>query len=101
MPSLFFFFTFFFYRYGAHSALPPFPTRRSSDLGLVLGGFTDLSYDIYLTRPAPPDAAPGDRKSTRQNSSHQAFSYAVNCLKKKDKPIKSHLGGVLPHGRNR
>src|SRR5258708_28468516 len=28
-------------------------------------------------------AAPGDRKSTRLNSSHQIISYAVFCLKKK------------------
>src|SRR3712207_7089522 len=29
------------------------------------------------------DAAPGDRKSTRLNSSHANISYAVFCLKKK------------------
>src|SRR5438552_13549641 len=28
-------------------------------------------------------AGPGDRKSTRLNSSHQIISYAVFCLKKK------------------
>src|SRR5258708_27877669 len=28
-------------------------------------------------------ASPGDRKSTRLNSSHQIISYAVFCLKKK------------------
>src|SRR5258708_30414648 len=32
---------------------------------------------------------PGDRKSTRLNSSHQIISYAVFCLKKKKKPIGS------------
>src|SRR5947208_7431440 len=30
-----------------------------------------------------------DRKSTRLNSSHQIISYAVFCLKKKRRPIKS------------
>src|SRR5256885_10823527 len=30
-------------------------------------------------------AAPGDRKSTRLNSSHLVISYAVFCLKKKNK----------------
>src|SRR5690348_17617099 len=30
-----------------------------------------------------PIAAPGDRKSTRLNSSHPSISYAVFCLKKK------------------
>src|SRR6266849_10136845 len=31
--------------------------------------------------------APGDRKSTRLNSSHEWISYAVFCLKKKNKII--------------
>src|SRR2546426_4663319 len=31
----------------------------------------------------PPAAPPGDRKSTRLNSSHLVISYAVFCLKKK------------------
>src|SRR6266508_4928028 len=31
--------------------------------------------------------SPGDRKSTRLNSSHVAISYAVFCLKKKKKKI--------------
>src|SRR2546430_5635600 len=30
------------------------------------------------------DAEPGDRKSTRLNSSHSQISYAVFCLKKKN-----------------
>src|SRR5216683_774319 len=32
-----------------------------------------------------PPSAPGDRKSTRLNSSHDQISYAVFCLKKKKK----------------
>src|SRR5258708_24558484 len=41
-----------------------------------------------LRRAKPIDrvslyARPGDRKSTRLNSSHQIISYAVFCLKKK------------------
>src|SRR5438034_8187595 len=31
-----------------------------------------------------------DRKSTRLNSSHTVISYAVFCLKKKNKTIKQH-----------
>src|SRR2546430_14465546 len=31
----------------------------------------------------------GDRKSTRLNSSHSQISYAVFCLKKKNKPTAS------------
>src|SRR5437660_5219364 len=33
---------------------------------------------------------PRDRKSTRLNSSHEAISYAVFCLKKKKKKKKKH-----------
>src|SRR5947207_6987725 len=35
-----------------------------------------------------PGHRPGDRKSTRLNSSHTVISYAVFCLKKKKKTIK-------------
>src|SRR5256885_11493888 len=34
---------------------------------------------------------PGDRKSTRLNSSHLVISYAVFCLKKKNLTIKGML----------
>src|SRR5690554_7771921 len=34
-----------------------------------------------------PDSVPEDRKSTRLNSSHVRISYAVFCLKKKNKII--------------
>src|SRR5204863_4933263 len=76
-----------------------FPTRRSSDLG--------GARDVRARRPGDADArrahmvreararlldddrgllepcVPGDRKSTRLNSSHVETSYAVVCLKKK------------------
>src|SRR3989442_10952761 len=35
------------------------------------------------SRPSLDRRAPGDRKSTRLNSSHVRISYAVFCLKKK------------------
>src|SRR3989442_10489645 len=35
-------------------------------------------------------SAPGDRKSTRLNSSHVRISYAVFCLKKKKTTIAYH-----------
>src|SRR5256885_13047541 len=35
-------------------------------------------------------ARPPDRKSTRLNSSHLVISYAVFCLKKKNKHISRH-----------
>src|SRR5256885_7408187 len=37
--------------------------------------------------PVSPRLAGGDRKSTRLNSSHLVISYAVFCLKKKNKPL--------------
>src|SRR5699024_11811916 len=41
---------------------------------------------------AAPYAGGGtDRKSTRLNSSHVSISYAVFCLKKKNKYIKHHV----------
>src|SRR5688572_32377787 len=39
-------------------------------------------------RPVPDGA---DRKSTRLNSSHSQISYAVFCLKKKKKKIKTNI----------
>src|SRR3712207_7213789 len=89
-----------------HRRLPPFPTRRSSDLrgesksvpvmlvsnyadaqakavahGALEGfGKGELGDDTMLERVR---AVLGDRKSTRLNSSHANISYAVFCLKKK------------------
>src|SRR3712207_7639279 len=37
---------------------------------------------------AAPSTAPGDRKSTRLNSSHANISYAVFCLKKKKRQCR-------------
>src|SRR5690625_5652131 len=66
-----------------------FPTRRSSDLlGRRRGG--GAHPPAAGAGPARPDrgrggAQPGDRKSTRLNSSHVGISYAVFCLKKKNR----------------
>src|SRR2546427_5791575 len=40
-------------------------------------------FGEYLLLGACDVLAPGDRKSTRLNSSHSQISYAVFCLKKK------------------
>src|SRR5205814_9372978 len=88
--------------------LPPFPTRRSSDLSkptpppstMACAPFStryDQAPRTLTTSRANPCGrfetrfAPGstactptkDRKSTRLNSSHLGISYAVFCLKKK------------------
>src|SRR5690606_40369928 len=47
------------------------------DLGQTLQAAAILQQDIAFEEP------PGDRKSTRLNSSHVKSSYAVFCLKKK------------------
>src|SRR5690606_41351235 len=88
--------------------LPPFPTRRSSDLpGNVPvedylracrageHGGADVFLDVLRGAGARPveantflrairDARSADRKSTRLNSSHVKISYAVFCLNKKN-----------------
>src|SRR5258708_30613708 len=53
-----------------------FATQETAVEALRLGAFD------YITKPQRFD---GDRKSTRLNSSHQIISYAVFCLKKKNK----------------
>src|SRR5207244_10062362 len=93
----------------ASRALPPFPTRRSSDLvkaagAIVMSSATTVKEAIWLEENGADviiaqgaeagghrgmflteniAEQPGDRKSTRLNSSHQIISYAVFCLKKK------------------
>src|SRR5690606_41956353 len=98
--SLQVFILFCLYSYAVHLALPPFPTRRSSDLSVNEAPFlnlantpppilklsarkassltTCLSFSSIHITPAVLD-----RKSTRLNSSHVKISYAVFCLKKK------------------
>src|SRR2546421_9657180 len=58
-----------------HTGLPPRPLR------LELG----LRPRVEHRRASPGPVPPGDRKSTRLNSSHDQISYAVFCLKKKKK----------------
>src|SRR5699024_12262900 len=82
--------------------IPPFPTRRSSDLGpsahrrLPARAAATAGHHPRARRRGLDDRiplpAPGrgrrrgarDRKSTRLNSSHVSISYAVFCLKKKN-----------------
>src|SRR5690606_42159269 len=97
----------FFSCYAALRELPSFPTRRSSDLriepvvrrferetradqGRFVAGPADLEEDLALVLEldllvVDPPREQQDRKSTRLNSSHVKISYAVFCLKKKNK----------------
>src|SRR5688500_20281067 len=93
-------------RPAAHDALHSFPTRRSPDLttssvahspatselgrSATDSDATRLTTFTVASARFPPIAAltfasPLDRKSTRLNSSHLVISYAVFCLKNKQK----------------
>src|SRR2546428_3330676 len=67
------------------STLFPYTTlfRSLPDIleGLWRSGLTTMGTCGDVTRQRR--ASPGDRKSTRLNSSHDQISYAVFCLKKK------------------
>src|SRR5256885_9207736 len=83
--------------YGDPRDLLSFPTRRSSDLtsGTVrrtsaMASIKSSCPFIGVSAPAATTVGgacssrvPGDRKSTRLNSSHLVISYAVFCLIKK------------------
>src|SRR5207244_11337630 len=96
----------FFHTYPPHRHPLSFPTRRSSDLrnrrySAVHSEFTidcgnfaanrrnhcerHWSVDNGNGSACWPRNYHRDRKSTRLNSSHQIISYAVFCLKKKNR----------------
>src|SRR5947208_5847195 len=87
-----------------HDALPIFDERGRGEHG---GDFELLAparaIGIYEGGLVPVDAGDilyryRDRKSTRLNSSHQIISYAVFCLKKKNRPRHSHcVQQAYPH----
>src|SRR2546429_4953275 len=97
--------TFFFFlmiRRPPRSTLFPYTTLfRSVDMRVPEG--TDwLEYMLNVHDPDPQEL--GDRKSTRLNSSHGYISYAVFCLKKKNRrlePFGWHRLGVGPHANDR
>src|SRR5437870_8088064 len=72
-----------------HRDLHSFPTRRSSDLRQTLQHRQAFAVFDGRSRERLRGGCGGDRdrdrKSTRLNSSHVAISYAVFCLKKKNK----------------
>src|SRR3712207_7516829 len=91
------------------STLFPYTTLFRSGLGLGGGreveqvparlarrarvGQVDLDHAFADAGLGEVGAKPGDRKSTRLNSSHANISYAVFCLKK-----NKHNGNLLtPH----
>src|SRR2546430_12061239 len=94
MPVLFFFndtATTEIYTLSLHDALPicargdrgPASRRRLDRRGHRRAA---TGWHGWGTAPVAAPGTPGDRKSTRLNSSHSQISYAVFCLKKKKNP---------------
>src|SRR5260221_968784 len=70
------------------STLFPYTTLfRSTGTGKTTLLRNIISQDLMrvVGTPEEPHRIPIDRKSTRLNSSHTVISYAVFCLKKKEK----------------
>src|SRR5690625_5868667 len=88
----------------------PCPLQLQVGFGYRDGSFITLVYDQFLIRGIGMTDLYGsfshhhfeDRKSTRLNSSHVAISYAVFCLKKKNKytlimaPWDNSISNPLP-----
>src|SRR5688500_19510097 len=95
----------------AHLDIPPFPTRRSSDLGdyTVRVPRSRCMKTSNFFQPARKNqqhqvsrrvrrrdiSCVSDRKSTRLNSSHLVISYAVFSLKKKKLKFLSTFTSTL------
>src|SRR3712207_7471416 len=71
------------YTLSLHDALPISERLRDRLHPPALLAHLQPGRHLHLLGRHPPDARPGDRKSTRLNSSHANISYAVFCLKKK------------------
>src|SRR5437867_9025560 len=99
---------FYYYSYLPHRDLHSFPTRRSSDLLILAEILPSRSQIVSVVFHWPTGlmalvlasgsyfSVPGDRKSTRLNSSHRTISYAVFCLKKKNTTKTLARGRSLP-----
>src|SRR5688572_32496412 len=78
------------YTLSLHDALPISGKLKSRDFSFSLGNAPDTEINIRSFKGAVVIRKIGfvkkaDRKSTRLNSSHSQISYAVFCLKKKNK----------------
>src|SRR2546430_12292597 len=102
-----YFFFFLMIRRPPRSTLFPYTTLFRSKSGVKAGAADDnLQFNAFLEfmKARDPDA---DRKSTRLNSSHSQISYAVFCLKKKEKaciatniPCSQHAADQIGIGAN-
>src|SRR5256885_3618491 len=65
-------------------------TSNQSSFFVSSGSFDASFSSVTCTQSATDEKdASKDRKSTRLNSSHLVISYAVFCLKKKNKDVKT------------
>src|SRR5256886_10237917 len=78
------------YTLSLHDALPIYAVLAAGELrldGEEVDHLRERERDVREVDATAPDGqGPGDRKSTRLNSSHSQISYAVFCLKKKRNP---------------
>src|SRR3989442_5578014 len=99
MPSFFFFFFFLMIRRPPRSTLFPYTTlfRSQGHHGRRTHAPPGAGARRGASRCRQPRRvpAPGDRKSTRLNSSHVRISYAVFCLKKKKKDTKPTVSTMI------
>src|SRR5947208_6554103 len=83
------------YTLSLHDALPIYQGRGADQHGegvmIEVAGLQpdDIADDVEDARNVVR-LQTGDRKSTRLNSSHQIISYAVFCLKKKKKHMRTY-----------
>src|SRR2546421_8936517 len=96
-----FLFIFFFNDTATTEIYTLSPTRRSSDLMKCVIAVGDCNV-CHLRNPPPHQFAAryahaADRKSTRLNSSHDQISYAVFCLKKKNRNRKCTNSSTIEH----
>src|SRR5690606_41582185 len=69
----------------AHAQPAAFDRHPASGEHLVVRRVQAGGLEVQRHRRQPLERGRGDRKSTRLNSSHVKISYAVFCLKKKNK----------------
>src|SRR5207247_9195628 len=84
------------YTLSLHDALPIFGPADATVMGVgdgMVGGTSAPCgrRGIGFRTEGGPQGRIGDRKSTRLNSSHEWISYAVFCLKKKNKRRQHRL----------
>src|SRR5437867_7531341 len=78
---------FFFFKTAATPELPPLSLHDALPILPATTAVVPLTLIALPTTLGSPPKARLDRKSTRLNSSHRTISYAVFCLKKKNKRI--------------